>query len=284
MTTDEIFERLQELQDVLVKKIALESEMSDIPKTLSSSEELVHRLKQDYIDKDQEYVAAKRREAECRNSLAIAESDREKAEKKMDMVSTAREIEALDKEIEEAARKEDANRKELHSIEQKVFELNEEMKAKKEFMDSQEGELNERKKNIETELDQKKKELDKIAKVEKTLTIDLNPELVFKFERIIRKKKGLGIVAVKGREHPVCQSCHMILPIQFAAEVRSKADVISCPYCSSILYYEEAAEDEDEFFDDDDSGALADLDDEEEEEEGIDDGEEEKVVNMDYEE
>jgi predicted nucleic acid-binding Zn-ribbon protein len=284
MTTDEIFERLQELQEVLVKKIALENEMADIPKTLSSSDELVHRLKQDYIDKDQEYVAAKRREAECRNSLAIAESDREKAEKKMDMVSTAREIEALDKEIEEAARKEDVSRKDLHSIEQKVFELNEEMKAKKDFMDTQEGELTERKKNIETELSQKQKDLDKIAKVEKSLTGDLNPELVFKFERIIRKKRGLGIVAVKGREHPVCQGCHMILPIQFAAEVRSKADVLSCPYCSSILFYEETTEDENEFFDDSDSGALADLDEEEEEEEEVDDGDDEKVVSMDYEE
>jgi predicted nucleic acid-binding Zn-ribbon protein len=280
MTTDEVFVKLRGLQEILTKKIELELEMTDIPKTLSSSEELVHRLKQDYIDKDQEYVAVKRKEADCRNSLAIAESDREKAEKKMDMVSSSREIEALDKEIEEAARREETYRKELHTIEQKVAEINEELRQKKEFMDGQKQELSDRKKSIERDLEEKQKQLANIRESEKELAADLDGELISKFERIIRKKKGLGIVAVRGREHPVCQGCHMILPIQFAAEVRSRKDVLSCPYCSSILYYEEAEEREEDFFDDEDEGALADLEDEEDEA----GDEEEESVNIDFEE
>jgi predicted nucleic acid-binding Zn-ribbon protein len=281
MTTDEVFVKLHDLQEILTRKIALETEMADIPKTLSSSEELVHRLKQVYIDKDQEYVAAKRKEADCRNSLAIAESDREKAEKKMDMVSSSREIEALDKEIEEAARREETYRKELHVIEQKAAEINEELGRQKELMDTQKKELTDRKKSIERDLAEKQKQLATIVESEKKLTEGLDSELISKFERIISKKKGLGIVAVRGREHPVCQGCHMILPIQFAAEARSRKEVLSCPYCSSILYYEEAEESEEDFFDDEDGGALADLEDEEEEEAG---DEEEETVNIDFEE
>jgi predicted nucleic acid-binding Zn-ribbon protein len=265
MTTEEVFERLRELQDVLTLKISLEKEMEDIPKILSSSEGLVDRLKREYIDKDQEYVAAKKKESEAKNSFAIAESDREKSEKRMDAAATQREIEAIDKEIEEAARREDNCRKELHQVEQKVAELNESMKQKKEFMDGQETELADRKKNIEKELAGKRKQLDAVTLDEKRLTDGLDSELIFKFERIIRKKRGRGVVAVKGREHPVCQSCHMILPIQFAAEVRKAEEVLSCPYCSSILFYEEAEDDEEEFFDEDDAGSLADLDDIEEE-------------------
>ncbi|MDR3325034.1 MAG: C4-type zinc ribbon domain-containing protein [Spirochaetaceae bacterium] len=280
MTTEKVFERLRELQDVLTQKITLEKEMEDIPKILSSSEELVYRLKQDYIDKDQEYVAAKKKENEFRNAFFIAESDREKSEKKMDSASTQREIEALNKEIEDAARKEDSNRKELHLMEQKVAELNEVMQLKKEFMDTQMGELTERKKNIEKELAEKRKRLDAVTLDEKRLTDGLDSELIFKFERIIRKKKGRGVVAVKGREHPVCQSCHMILPIQFAAEIRKGVEVLSCPYCSSILFYEEAEDSEEEFFDDGDAGSLADLDDIGDE---LEEEEEEEVVNIDYE-
>jgi predicted nucleic acid-binding Zn-ribbon protein len=281
MTTEEVFERLRELQDVLTQKIALEKEMEDIPKILSSSEELVHRLKQDYIDKDQEYVAAKKKESEVKNAFFIAESDREKSEKKMDSASTVREIEALDKEIEEGKKKEDNCRKELHLIEQKVVELNEVMQQKKEFMDAQTDELTERKKNIEAELAEKKEDLAAVTLDEKRLTDGLDPELIFKFERIIRKKKGRGVVAVKGREHPVCQSCHMILPIQFAAEVRKGAEVLSCPYCSSVLFYEEAEDEEEEFFDEGDAGSLADLDDIGDELE--EDEEEEEIINIDYE-
>ena len=77
--------------------------------------------------------------------------------------------------------------------------------------------------------------------------------------------------------------CHMILPAQFANNVRLGEEFVFCPYCSRILYYEESAEGEDEFFDAEDSGSLSDLDDMEEDDLDEDDEEEEKV-NIDYEE
>jgi RNase P subunit RPR2 len=111
----------------------------------------------------------------------------------------------------------------------------------------------------------------------------MDPDLIFKFERIIRNKGGQGIVAIKGG---VCMGCHMILPVQFANEVRlgkDVKDIVFCPYCSRVLYYEESEQGEEEFFDNEDSGSLSDLDDIEEEEYEEDEEEEEKV-NIDYEE
>ena len=59
----------------------------------------------------------------------------------------------------------------------------------------------------------------------------------------------------------------MILPGQFANEVRRGENILFCPYCSRILFYEESDENEDEsYFNIDDAGSLADLDDEDEEE------------------
>ena len=117
-------------------------------------------------------------------------------------------------------------------------------------------------------------------KKEKKLTDDLDSEVVFKFERIIRNKMGLGIVAIKGN---VCMGCHMILPAQFSNNVRLGEDFVFCPYCSRILYYEESVEDQELFFDTEDSGSLLDPDEIEEEELEEDDKEEEKVGNIDYE-
>lgn len=263
MTTEEIIDRLRELQDVLCRKIVLEREMTDIPKSLSSQEELVYRLKEVYIAKDHEYVEARQRESEFRNLLLEAESEREKSEKKMDAIETQREYEALDKEIKDAAVREHNHRRDLQLAEQKVVSLKSEMDANKELMDQQETELAERKKSIEAELAGRGVQLGEIAKDEAKLTKGLDPELVFKFERIIRKKSGRGIVAVKGG---VCNSCHMILPVQFANAVRLGSEVLSCPYCSSILYFEETSEGEADFFNEETAGSLADLD-------GIDDDE-----------
>lgn len=57
----------------------------------------------------------------------------------------------------------------------------------------------------------------------------------------------------------------MILPAQFANEVRKGENILFCPYCSRILFYEEATEDEtsESYFKLEDTGSLADLDDDE---------------------
>jgi hypothetical protein len=79
--------------------------------------------------------------------------------------------------------------------------------------------------------------------------------------------------------------CHMILPAQFANDVRLGKDIVFCPYCSRILFYEESEQGEDNYFDMEDAGSLSDLDemDEEEYEDDEDDsGGGDEKVNMDY--
>ena len=67
-------------------------------------------------------------------------------------------------------------------------------------------------------------------------------EILFKFQRIIQRNSE-GIVSVR---NGVCSGCHMILPANFANEVREGEDINFCPYCSRILYYEEVSEDQQE--------------------------------------
>ncbi|GHV14164.1 hypothetical protein FACS189491_10130 [Spirochaetia bacterium] len=280
MAMDEIFEKLRQLQDILSEKITLEKDIQEIPKLLVTQEELLARLKKSFIEKNQDYEKAKIAEGEFRNFLTDAESLREKAEKNMDVISTQREYEALDKEIHDSAEKEQQYRKELQREERLLSELDEEMKQSASLIEQQEAELAERRAGIEVEVSEKKAKIDDLTEQEKALTPDLDSEVLFKFERIIRNKMGRGIVAIRGG---VCMGCHMILPAQFANSVRQGEEIVFCPYCSRILFYEEAEQGEEEFFDNDDAGSLADLDDMEEDDYDEDEEEEEKV-NVDFEE
>jgi predicted nucleic acid-binding Zn-ribbon protein len=277
---DEVFDKLRTLQDILSQKFKLEQEIEEIPKDLVTQEELLNRLKKTFIERNQDYEKAKASESEFRNLLSDAESTREKAEKNMDLISTQREYEALDKEIRDASEKEQQYRKDLQREERLLSDLDEQMKQNAALIEQQEVELAERRKGIEAEITKKKKQSVDLAKKEKQLTPDLDPEVLFKFERIIRNKGGKGIVAIKSG---VCMGCHMILPAQFANDVRTGEDIVFCPYCSRILFYEESEQGEEDFFNNEDAGSLADLDDMEEEEYD-DDGEEEEKVNIDYEE
>jgi predicted nucleic acid-binding Zn-ribbon protein len=280
MVTENDLEKLRSLQEIICEKISLERSIQEIPKLLSTQEELLTRLKKTFIEKNQEYEKLKNAELEFRNLLFEAENAREKAEKNMDLISTQREYEALDKEIRDASEKEQQYRKDLQLKERNLAELDEQIKQHTSLIEQQEKELEQRRKGIEAEISDKQKQIEGLKKKEDKLTENLESELVFKFERIIKNKMGIGIVAIKGN---VCMGCHMILPTQFANEVRQGEDFIFCPYCSRILYYEESEEGELSFFDTDDTGSLSDLDDMEEDEYEEDDEDEEKV-NIDYEE
>jgi len=279
MVTED-FDKLRSLQEIIFEKIGLEKSIQEIPKLLGTQEELLNRLKKTFIEKNSDYEKIKAEEIDLRNRLAEAEMSREKAEKNMDAVGTQREYEALDKEIKDASEKEQQYRKDLQQRERSLYELDEQIKQQTALIEQQEKELEERRKKIEEEISDKQKQIDALRKKENKLTENLDSEMVFKFERIIKNKMGIGIVAIKGN---VCMGCHMILPVQFANEVRNGKEYVFCPYCSRILYYEESGEGEEDYFNTEDTGALSDLD-EMEDEEYEEEEEEEEKANIDFEE
>ena len=281
MVTENELNKLRTLQDILTEKIQLEHEIQEIPKQLGALEEAHNRTKKAFIDKNMEQEKIKSAEEDARNILNEAEAAREKAERTISEINTQREYEALDKERHTAEEKEQQYRKEVQQKERQLLELDEQIKQYGALIEQQEKELAEKKAGIEAEVSAKKRQVDALLDKERELTGDLDTEVVFKFERIIRNKMGLGIVAIKGN---VCMGCHMILPAQFSNNVRLGEEFVFCPYCSRILYYEESSDDEEIFFDTEDSGALYDPDEMEEEEFEEEEKDEEKLVNIDYEE
>ena len=279
MVMEDVFEKLRTLQNILSEKIKLEQEVEEIPKILITQEELLARLKKTFIDKNLEYEKCRVAESEYRNLLMEAETNREKSENNMDAVSTQREYEALDKEIRDAAEKEQQYRKELQREERMIAELDEQIKQNTAMIEQQEKDLEERRRGIESEVSAKKDQIKKLEDEEQSLIPGLDPEVLFKFERIIRNKMGRGIVAIKGG---VCMGCHMVLPVQFSNMVHLGHEIVFCPYCSRILFYEESDVEEENYFNIEDAGSLSDLDDMDEDE--YDEEEDEENANPEYEE
>ena len=258
MATTDTFEKLKKLQDILVEKYKLEAKIEETPKRLSSQEELLARMKREFIEKNTEYEAVKTKVLKLKLDLEEAVKSRESGEKGMDNISTHREYEALEKQIIEATDRENEIRKELQKEEKSQEEIRESLKTSEEMINSQEADLSADKESLNKELDTYNKELADIKEKESEIVPDLDQEILFKFQRIIQRN-SMGIVAVK---NGVCTGCHMILPAQFANTVREGESIMFCPYCSRILFYEEADEDIDEsYYRFEETGSLADLDD-----------------------
>jgi predicted nucleic acid-binding Zn-ribbon protein len=281
MLMEEVFERLREYQEILTKRVGIEREVNEIPKALDAQMELLSRVKKTYLEKSEAFQAAEAKVRELRQQLAEAEGSREAAEKQMDSISTQREYEALNKEIRDATDREHGIRKDLQREERSLAEIEESLRRDESMIQLQESEIAEKSAKINNEKEVKVAEIGELKTSEEKASAGIDKDILFKFERIIRSKQGLGIVPVKGY---VCTGCYMILPAQFVNEVRSGNRIIFCPYCSRVLYYQEAEEQSEQLFADIESGSLSDLEDyAEDEEEGYDEeGEEgEKEGSMD---
>ena len=282
MITAEILDKLKELQDILAKKNALELKRKEAPIALASLEDLLEKTKHGFIEKDARHREYKEEIAHLERELFEAESARERAEKAMDTVTTQREYEALDNEIENANEKERAVRKEKQKLERYYQDIEEDLKSDEEDIAFQEKELEQRKAQISEEIAGYTAEIEELKRLEKEVSRGIDDKTKFNLDRIIKSKGGVGVVAVSGN---VCTGCHMILPAQFANDVRSGMRIQYCPYCSRILYYAEDVDDEEMFFNADDAGSLADLDDFSDYDEMDDEGDDETDGEMmDFEE
>ena len=279
MEMTEVFKKLKSLQDVLVQKYDLEKKIESSPKQLDSQDELLARLKKEYIEKNKSYEEVKAVVEHLKRELSEAEASRESGEKSMDSITSHREYEALDKQISEASEKEAAVRKDLLREEKKLAELNESLKADENMINSQEADLNSSKEALSQQIQEYKDKLGQLEKEADELTPGLNQEIVYKFQRIIQRNSQ-GIVAVR---NGVCTGCQMILPGQFANEVRDGEKILFCPYCSRILFYQEVNEEEVEDYSTlEETGSLADFEDEfadEREDDEVEDGENENSLD-----
>jgi len=263
-----IYDKLRTLQDILSRKFEVEKEIEEIPKSLATKSELLNRIRKSCTDKGATFQEVLNRIAEITQKLAEAEQAREQYESQMDAIKTQREYEALDKEIKEATEKEQNLRKDLQREENLREELKGNLEKEEMMIRKQEEEVKEEQSKIKLKVKDKTKELKSLQAEEKKATPGIDEEILFKFERIIRSKAGVGIVPLhKG----VCSGCYMILPPEFVNTVHSGKNVMFCPYCSRILFYADDEEEEaleaggvDEEVEDEDE----DVEDEQEEEAG----------------
>ena len=292
MVTTEVFENLKSLQEILVQKYELEGKKSDAPKQLGNQEDLLAKTQKEFIEQKSNYDETQEKVTQLKAQLEEAVKSREEGEKGVANSTTHREYEALEKQISEAKLLEEQVRKDLQKEEKELAELNEKLKNSEELIKFQESELNSSRDSLNKELSSYDDKLAKLKVEEDKVTKNINDiysseenaelkaqEILFKFQRIIQRNSE-GIVSVR---NGVCSGCHMILPANFANEVREGDDINFCPYCSRILYYEEVSEDQaEDYFDIGAAGSLAGLDDEFEDEDSEYGDDEEKEERSEF--
>jgi len=231
-----VFDKLRELQKILLNEFETEAELEEIPRELNDLKKRFHKLERTNAEKE----ASKERNTELIQQLTKEKEEykqnRDKYEGQIKLIKTQREYEALTNEIAQIDEKlEKIESDELEAL-QEVETLNSDLEEQKVILEELKETIAERNKEVSKLSSEKQKELDKYLKEKKSIVSGLDKELIYKFEKIVKNKDGVGIISIKNN---VCMGCNMLLPPQFVNDVRREDELIFCPNCSRILYYQQ---------------------------------------------
>lgn len=205
---DEVFGTLRQYQERLSKRVELEKQLEVMPKTIEIQNQMLSREKKSFIEVKEQYDLSEASLKELRQALEEAEIKRENAERQMDGITTQREYDAVNKEIRDTSEKEQDFRRRIQEEERRFAEIDDKMHRIEMSVVALESEIAEKRSQIDASSKEISDEVESIRKEENSLTNELDEDLKFKFERIIRSKSGMGIVPIHG---VVCTGCHMIL-------------------------------------------------------------------------
>jgi uncharacterized protein len=231
----EILEKLLVIQDRDRRIAELKSESTRIPAEITAAEQRVK--------------AEAARLENAKNELKHIEADRKKLEIEADskraqilkyrtqlnLIKSNTEYQALLKEISKTEadirRIEDAELDFMERLEKLQPALKEEQAQLKNVTAKGEIEkvdLQKRAKLIEEELAQLRTERGQLVAA-------VDPDVLTRYERLLRSKGDLAVVPIK---HGNCGGCHLNIPPQVVHDAKKGDELTSCSYCGRILYWQ----------------------------------------------
>jgi predicted nucleic acid-binding Zn-ribbon protein len=235
------FDKLRELQHILLNEFEIEEELDEIPQELNELKRQFHKLERTIAEKEASRDHKTKRLEQLTKEKEEFSLNKEKYEGQIKLIKTQKEYEALTSEIAQIDEKlSEIESEELDSLQQ-VETLNSDLEEQTAQLKEMKTTIAGKEKEVNKLTLDKQKELDKYLKEKKTTATGLDKELIYKFEKIVKNKDGIGIISIKNN---VCMGCNVLLPHQFVNDVRREDKILFCPNCSRILYYqhEELAE------------------------------------------
>ena len=240
METKIIYDKLLAYQNILTEKFKFLEKKEELPKILSSKNEVLNKLKKSYLSKYNHFKKLEESIFTHQKMMGELTLHQKKLEERTKIVKGQREYEAVFKEIDGTKQKEDEYRFQLLQDQRVIDDLKHTLEKDEMSIKKQEDEINKEQERINAELNKIKSELDVLLKKEDEFVSDVDENLKYKFEKIVKNKDGVGIVSIsKGH----CNGCFLLLPAEFINQVRKGEDIHFCPNCSRILYFDESDSD-----------------------------------------
>ena len=231
LSTKEQLRILLKIQEYDNQLMELEMRKSFFPDLLQQLQEEIESLQAEYDEKSARLTEVKKEIDLLEITLKEEEQALTESQDKLLKVSTNKEYDAVQQEIEthkEKIAQAEARMivllDEQKTLEKEVAELEEKLKKTREL---NEARIEEIRKNSE-ELD---KTIEKIKAEKERLEQKISQRLLRKYRQIREGQQGIAVVPVVDR---ACGGCHQALPPQRIQEIRA-GKIVTCESCGRIL-------------------------------------------------
>lgn len=221
----------------------IDSRIYDIRAKLQKLPDQLKKLKEEFEPRYQKHAASKEalkaKEAENMKT-GLDQTDNEgklqDLHKKLSNVKKARELNAVDSEINTVKKALAELQTRKVKLAEEIDNLQKELKEEEQIIQEQEKNIAEIEAGIEKENQETAAVMENLKKERDRIAGSIPPELLDEYEFIFEKKAGKAIVAVKAG---VCTGCFMSIPPQTVNDIRKGNKIHYCQYCSRILFYPE---------------------------------------------
>ena len=233
VTMDEKLRTLYQIQlkDTAIDKIHLQR--GELPLEVQDMEDEVEGLKTRIANTEEDIVEIEKKQAELRHSIQEAGLLIEKYSKQQENVKNNREYESLGKEIEYQSLEQQVCEKRIGECERALAEKRATIDETRARLDIFEANLEEKKKELETIIEETAAAEEKLLAEKEVLSKKLDERMLVAYNRVRGAAKNhLAVVTI---EREACGGCFNQIPPQRKLDIIQGKKIIVCEYCGRIL-------------------------------------------------
>jgi len=232
----EEIDKLIKLQKIDTQLFNLKREKDEKPKFLDKLSNEFEEKKQILKEFEERSKALVLKRKDKEGELNTKEESIKQLKAKQFSLKTNKEMEAMLAEI----KGHEMDKSLLEEAILKIFDeqdsLKKELEKKQEELKEEEGKYNQEKQKIQNRI----KEIEGFIKdLEAKRAIaekEIDPKILSQYNRILKAKDGLALVAVKDN---ACQGCYINVTHQVVNEIKMNDRIIACQMCARMLYIPE---------------------------------------------
>jgi len=225
---------LYELQQRDRQLTGLERKLRQIPDRLKELDDDLVRLEALLVGEGRKCEETRGFQRSQEAQLAEEEELLRNSRAKMQQVKNPRELNALQREIEQTRRMANSRADEIQKIQEGVLEAEQRITAVNESLEQFRVQAASEKSRLSIQKDKLEARIAKLRNGRSDLTRSIDPALLRTYDRIRKRVGGIAFVAAsEGR----CTACKMHVPHQVYTQLRKGDEVPTCESCGRLVYW-----------------------------------------------